>query len=125
MTVALGRVMLFTKDTARMRTFYRDLLEVDPIEDSPDWVVFATGGLQLALHALPAHIAAHITVSEPATARSDVAIKYSFLVDDVAATRARLAALGAQMRDSFTSAARTSCDGVDPEGNVFQIASRA
>ena len=94
-----------------------------PVDESdPDFARYDAGGVLFALHAIPTDIAKTIEISEPPRRRSDTAIKYTFHVDDVPAVRARLAAHGVTMSEPRTFGSRTFCDGVDPEGNVFQIA---
>ena len=117
----LRRAIVFAKDLERMTAFYRDGLglRVIPETRQEGWVELDAGGALIALHAIPAHIAETIEVKTPPEAREDTAIKLVFLTDDVAAARAHLAAHGAVM---FDPRSWGSCDGLDPEGNVFQIA---
>ena len=112
----VGRVIVFAADMTRLRVFYTAILG-EPSETEHGWVGFANG---LALHAIPPAYAP--AIAEPPVARTDTAIKVVFIVDDLPAMRAVLAARGATMREPQTYGARTFCDGVDPEGNVFQIA---
>src|SRR5207244_3521927 len=119
----LGRAIIFAKDMAVMRAFYGEALGLAPIAETstPDWAEFAAGGMSLALHAIPREVAQAIVVSSPSRARDDVPVKLVFWVDDVRAEHARLLARGVSMREPQPWGA---CDGVDPEGNVFQIAQR-
>ncbi len=107
----LSQVMLFAKDMPRTRTFYRD-------------VSFDAGGCFMALHAIPAAIAKDIEITQPPRARSDTPIKFTFFADDVDAARGRLIAHGAEMLEVRRFGALSLCDGLDPEGNVFQISNR-
>jgi catechol 2,3-dioxygenase-like lactoylglutathione lyase family enzyme len=118
----LGQVMVFAKDLERLRRFYAGGFGLTAVEDAAGWVRFAAGSAFFALHALPDEIARCIEIAEPPAPRAETAIKFTFHVDDVDATRAHLAAHGAVMREPRTWGGRTYCDGVDPEGNVFQIA---
>ena len=52
-------------------------------------------------------------------AREDTPIKLVFAVADVDAERSRLVRQGVKM---FPANTWGTCDGLDPEGNVFQIA---
>jgi predicted enzyme related to lactoylglutathione lyase len=123
LAMKLGQVMVFAKDLDRMRRFYESGFGLTAITEEADgWVRFATGGASFALHAIPVDIARGIAIAEPPAPRADTAIKFTFHVDDVDAVRAHLAAHGAVMREPRTWGGRTFCDGVDPEGNVFQIA---
>ena len=116
----LGLAMIFAKDMGRMTAFYREALALPFLADesSEGWAVFDAGGARLALHAIPAAIAQGIAITEPPRARAEGAIKLVFHAADLEAARARLVAHGAVMFDPRVSG---SCDGLDPEGNVFQI----
>ena len=82
------------------------------------WVEFEAGAAKLALHAIPASIAAGIEIKAPPEVREETPIKLVFEVDDVEAEIARLEALGvAVIRRPWGG-----CDGIDPEGNVFHVA---
>lgn len=121
----VATIILFVKDMARMRAFYEGALGLRVVEESDGWLALDGGGCRLALHAIPEAIARGIVVEEPPRAREDTAIKVAFHAADVAAERERLAGAGAQMGPVKTWGAVSLCDGVDPEGNVFQLASRA
>ena len=61
----------------------------------------------------------------PGTApRVDTWIKLCFVVDDVDRERAALVERGVTMRDVHRWEGIAFCDGVDPEGNIFQITTR-
>jgi predicted enzyme related to lactoylglutathione lyase len=114
----LRRAILFAKDVERLTAFYRDALGLPflPDRSQAGWAEFEG----LALHALPAQP----DLPDPAPRREDSWIKLVFATDDVAGTRERLAAHGARMDEPFRWEGGSYCDGVDPEGNVFQISSR-
>ncbi len=118
----LGRAILFVKDFEGMRDFYCNSLGLRLVEgqDVPGWVDLDAGGARLALHAIPSEIAEDITIASPPQPREDTPIKLVFVVSDVESERARLVSLGVRMSEVRPWG---SCDGVDPEGNVFQIAS--
>lgn len=112
----LGKVILFVADVPAMVAFYRDVLGLRAIHDEPGWVVFDAGGAQLAIHALP---------GEPRSdgrRREDAYVKHVFHVDDLDAVRARLAAAGVALDPVHTYQGRSFCNALDPEGNVFQLA---
>jgi catechol 2,3-dioxygenase-like lactoylglutathione lyase family enzyme len=119
----LAQAMLFVTDMARMQGFYRDVLGLAVLEEGAGFSRYDAGGAVLALHAIPAEHAP--TIGSSPAARDDTPIKLTFEVGDVAATRARLVAAQIAMRAAWEWNGLHACDGVDPEGNVFQIASRA
>ncbi|HEU4616348.1 MAG TPA: VOC family protein [Kofleriaceae bacterium] len=119
----LGQLILFTGDVARLAAFYRDVLGLGVLEDEPGWCVLDAGGVKLALHGIPKEYAGE--VSDPPQRREDSYFKPTFVVDDLDAMLARLAAHGVAMSAPKTYGPRTYSDGIDPDGNVFQIAKHA
>ena len=119
----LGQLILFTGEVGRLATFYRDVLGLTEVESEPGWCVLDAGGVKLAIHGIPAHVAG--AVSNPPAKREDSYWKPTFLVDDLDAALARLAAAGVAMSAPRTYGPRTFSDGMDPDGNVFQLARHA
>jgi len=118
----LAQVVLFAKDVDRLRSFYEGVLGLTMIEESPGWCRLDAGGCVLALHALSAAYAGEI--ADPPHAREDSYLKLCFHTDDVDAARAALVERGVAMRDVHRFGTVAFCDGLDPEGNVFQVTSR-
>ena len=112
--------MIFAKDLDRMTEFYRDGfgLTVVPSESSDGFVVLHGDGARVALHAVPEHVTHRIEIADPPAARSEVAIKLLFAVDDVGVAIARLERLGAQL---FETEGDDAYDALDPEGNVLRV----
>jgi catechol 2,3-dioxygenase-like lactoylglutathione lyase family enzyme len=122
-TAELGRAIIFAKHLKRMLAFYNETLGLPVIDDrsSEGWVELAAGSVALALQEIPAAIAEGISLTAPPQPREEAPIKLVFWVPDVERERARLLACGVQMLELRAWGA---CDGIDPEGNVFQIAKR-
>lgn len=117
----MGTIILFTEDVSRLRAFYASILELDVLEESEGWVRLDAGGCALALHAIHGPRAGGESLGPR---RADSYLKVAFYAADVAAERARLVAAGARMDEVKTFGAISLCDGLDPDGNVFQISSR-
>ncbi len=117
----ISRVILFVKDFEPMVVFYRECLGLSLVEgaETPGWAELEAGGLRLALHAIPGEVAQRIALETPARAREETPIKLVFVASDVAAERNRLVSLGVRISEMKPWG---GCDGIDPEGNVFQIA---
>ena len=66
----LHGAMLFVKDLPGMTGFYQDALGLRLIEETrlPDWVEFHSDA-QFSLHAIPAEIAAGISIDSPPRVR--------------------------------------------------------
>lgn len=115
--------VLFARNLATTARFYEHTLRARVEHADEHHVVLATGPMQLVVHAIPAHIARHIVVQAPPALREDTAIKLVFVVDSLAAVRARAAALGgglAPPEREWAAPGFRACDGWDPEGNVIQ-----
>jgi len=118
----LQRAMIFVKDLNRMAAFYGDTLGLKSVDETrtDSWVEFDAGNAILALHAIPSDLADGIEISSPPRVREKNPTKLVFAVEDVQSERAWLEALGV----TIVLRPWGTCDGVDPEGNVFQIAAR-
>ena len=116
----MAQTIVFVDDVARMQAFYHGVLGLPVITAEPGWVRLDAGGVVLALHAIkPGR-----KLPEPPPERVDSHIKLCFHVDDVDAVRTGLVEAGIRMRDIHRYNGVAFCDGVDPEGNVFQITTR-
>lgn len=116
----MAQTILFVDDVPRMQAFYAGMLGLAVLSAEPGWVQLDAGGVVFALHAIrpgPAR-------AEPPPERVDAHTKLCFHVDDVDATRAAFVAAGVRMRDAHRYGGVVFCDGIDPEGNVFQITTR-
>jgi catechol 2,3-dioxygenase-like lactoylglutathione lyase family enzyme len=118
----ISRIILFVADVDSMTRFYRDAIGLAVVDDSdPGFVVLGGGGCDLALHRIPVEI---VGEGSPERPRENSYVKIAFQSDDVAADRVRLIGRGTLMRELHRYGTVEFCDGIDPEGNVFQISSR-
>jgi predicted enzyme related to lactoylglutathione lyase len=120
----LSGAILFVKDFQRMRDFYAGMLQTRPLneEGTGSYALFDLNGGRFVLHAIPDEYACDIKIASPPEARERNPVKVVFAVEDVSSERSRLAAIGVTMLQRPWQNPTESCDGVDPEGNVFQIA---
>ena len=115
--------MIYVKNLEQIARFYRRGLDLadDAASSEPGYVVLTDEGTRLALHVVPDHVAARITIGDPPEPRSEN--------PDQAPLRNRrpperprgLEDLGAQVFETSTDDAH---DAIDPEGNVFRISTR-
>jgi predicted enzyme related to lactoylglutathione lyase len=115
----LDGAMLFVAELAPMVAFYRDVVGFAPFEEPrlDDWVEVATGSTRFALH----RIRPELGVSPSPEPRETEGCKLVLAVDDLAATRERLAAAGVRILDRPWG----GWDFADPEGNVLGVRSTA
>src|SRR5262245_21023097 len=116
----MAQAIIFVEDVARMQAFYQGALGLPVITAEPGWVRLDAGGAVLALHATKPGP----PPPDPPPERVDTYLKLCFHVDDIDAARAALVAAGTRMRDLHRHGDVAFCDGIDPEGNVFQITTR-
>lgn len=119
--MALHGAMLFVKDFERMTAFYADVLGMKAVAGTrlDNWVEFESQGARFSLHAIPAEIAAGMSIASPPVPREQSAAKLTFAVADVDGTLARIEAMGLPLlRRPWGEVEAT-----DPEGNVFALGS--
>src|SRR5579862_5028568 len=112
MELSLKRIVLFTPDMKRLATFYRDVLGLKVRLDEPGYKEFDAGGCSIVLHKGSSRVGARPP-------------KLSFWTADIAAARDVLIARGAKLGEIKAGAGLTRCEGKDPDGNPFQLSSRA
>jgi catechol 2,3-dioxygenase-like lactoylglutathione lyase family enzyme len=129
----MTRVILYVRDVELLKSFYQMHFDAPVVEEIPgEWAVLKAGAIDLALHlAGPEYRRGSLADDgeQPNAAGDDhdgVAsnAKLVFTVTSgLPELRERLLAAGVKMRDlkRYAGFAMLMCDGVDPEGNVFQL----
>jgi predicted enzyme related to lactoylglutathione lyase len=118
-----GAVM-YAKDVERIAQFYAALAGLTRATTAADHVVFGSSSFQLVVHRIPEFLAASITITNPPLRRERTPIKLVLWVERIAPRRTMALALGGALDPVDTEWAFDGCrvcDGVDPEGNVFQL----
>lgn len=125
--MSLACAMLYVRDLGRMRAFYEKVLQAHPVNTqwTDTWAFFDLQDAGFALHAIPVQHSAPVDPTAPAPPREQSPLKLIFAVDDIGVERARLQALGVTILSHAWQDPAGSCDCVDPEGNIFQVAARA
>ncbi|WP_241291487.1 VOC family protein [Burkholderia stabilis] len=125
MPLPMTRIILYVQDVALLKAFYQRHFDLPVIEEIDDeWVVLDAGAVELALHlAGPAfrHAAVPANANPNATTSN---VKLVFRIDaDIEGHRDRLARDGVTVRDikRYDGFPYQIVDGIDPEGNVFQV----
>ena len=120
--------LVFAVDIDRLAVFYEALLGMSVARGDRDHIVLESDSLQLVIHAIPGHIARSIVIASPPQVREDTPIKLLLPVTGIAEARAIAPSVGGRVgpveREREAEGIR-ACDGVDPEGNVFQLRQRA
>jgi catechol 2,3-dioxygenase-like lactoylglutathione lyase family enzyme len=107
----LARVILFVRNVEVAKAFYRDVLGLQVTNDEGSFVELDAGSCRIALH--------------KAAKANPGRTKLAFRVQDVEGMRTVLSKNGALMGRLHVGKGLAWCDGKDPDGNAFQISTRA
>lgn len=123
MPLPMTRVILYVRDVALLKAFYQRYFALPVVEEiDSEWVVLDAGAVELALH-----LAGPIfrRAAAPTSAKADSStVKLVFRIDtDIHTHRDRLARDDVTVRDlkRYDGYPYRMYDGIDPEGNVFQV----
>lgn len=124
MQTRLTGIILFVQDTEKLKAFYTGPLQLTVTEEiSGEWVLLQAGQASVGLH----KAGKGYVQEEPATGHNETNTKLVFEIqDDIYQVRESLLSQGVAMREvkSFDGYPFYTCDGTDPEGNVFQLQQR-
>ncbi len=116
--------VLFTVNLQRLAHFYEEIAGMYIIKSASDHVVLEVGMFHLTVHQIPDQYAKNIVITVPPVVRETAAIKLSFRVDSISRSRQTAAELGGQVygpEREWSDEETTTCNGYDPDGNVFQL----
>ena len=116
--------VIYAKDYRALANFYEQVAELTQREVDAEYVLLEGGGFQLVILQIPERIAVHITIEKPPRRRENTPIKLILNVSSLEKARQTVRELGGELNGTekeweFHGVRR--CDGVDPEGNVFQL----
>lgn len=115
-------LFLYAKDLEAVAGFYASVLHLTRVHSDAELVILQAQGMQLVVHAIPAHIASGITIASPPVRREKSAMKFFFTIPSLAAATAEAAARGGEvLTERWTGPGFRVANGCDPEGNVFQL----
>ncbi|WP_175656716.1 VOC family protein [Burkholderia ambifaria] len=123
MPLPMTRIILYVRDVALLKAFYQRYFALPVVEEiDSEWVVLDAGAVELALHlAGPTFRRA----AAPTSAKADSStVKLVFrIAADIDTHRDRLARDDVTVRDlkRYDGYPYRMYDGIDPEGNVFQV----
>ncbi|WGS44657.1 VOC family protein [Burkholderia sp. JSH-S8] len=121
MPIPMTRVMLYVHDVALLKSFYRQYFDLPIVEEiENEWIVLDAGKVELALHLAGPAFRGAASADRPRL--TNVKLVFS-IASGLDAHRARLAGDGVAVQNlkRYDGFAYQMYDGVDPEGNVFQV----
>jgi predicted enzyme related to lactoylglutathione lyase len=119
--------VLYAKNLALVKEFYEAVLSLNVEHAENDHVVLASTAFQLVILKVREHIASSIEIESPPRHRTEASIKLVFEVPSISAARAMTHLHGGELfppEREWNFQGYRVCDGIDPEGNVFQFRQR-
>lgn len=120
MNIQLDTIIFYVKDIQLIRNFYVQNFNLKVTEEDHIWILMNAGAVNIGLHKIGDQYLDKITAGY----QFDNNTKLVFEVDtDIETARNELLSNGIRMREikTFENYNFWLCDGVDPEGNVFQL----
>ena len=116
--------VIYAKDYRGLAKFYEHVASLTEREANEEFVLLVAPSFQLVILQIPQAIAANITIEKPPRKRENTPIKLFLNVSSIEKARQEAKMLGGELNGSekewqFNGVKR--CDGIDPEGNVFQL----
>src|SRR5262245_12404466 len=116
--------VIYAKDYRALAGFYEHVVGLTQREADEEYVLLEGPFFQLVILQIPERIAVNITIEKPPRKRENTPIKLFLNVSSIENARQTAKALGGELNGAerewkFHGLKR--CDGIDPEGNVFQL----
>lgn len=122
MNVSLSTLILYVQDVKNLKEFYTENFGLQIIEEDLNWVLLNAGGVSIGLHTMGLEYRGKANAVESSQNNA----KMVFEIDvDIQIARNNLISKNIRMREvkTFEEYDFWLCDGLDPEGNVFQLKS--
>ena len=116
--------VIYAKDYRGLAKFYEHVASLTEREANEEFVLLVAPSFQLVILQIPQAIAANITIDKPLRKRENTPIKLFLNVSSIEKARQEAKMLGGELNGSekeWQFHGITRCDGIDPEGNVFQL----
>lgn len=120
MKVKLDTIIFYIKDIQLLKNFYVENFNMEVLEEDEIWLLLNAGSINIGFHKIGDQYLKKIDANH----RFDNNTKIVFEVDtDIQSAKTELILKNIQMREikTFENYDFWLCDGIDPEGNVFQI----
>ncbi|WP_333663787.1 hypothetical protein [Chishuiella changwenlii] len=120
MNIKLDTIIFYVKDVKKLQNFYVKNFNLKTIEEDEIWVLLNAGSINIGLHKIGDQYLEKVNLYQ----EFDNNTKIVFEIDlDIETARDELISRNVEMREikTFENYNYWLCDGIDPEGNVFQL----
>jgi predicted enzyme related to lactoylglutathione lyase len=124
----VAAAVIYAKDVSRLSAFYARVANLAIAHEEAGHASLGSAALQLFIVAMNPHVAARVQIAQPPVPRENTALKFIFPVTSLSAAREFAAETNGALKPAeseWTFDGHRHCDGLDPEGNVFQLRERA
>jgi len=120
MNIKLDTIIFYVRDVKKLQNFYVESFNLKTIEEDEIWVLLNAGSINIGLHKIGDQYLEKVNLYQ----EFDNNTKIVFEIDlDIETARNELISRNVEMREikTFENYNYWLCDGIDPEGNVFQL----
>jgi catechol-2,3-dioxygenase len=120
MKLTIHTIILFVKEVDMLKSFYKDLLLLEVIEEiATEWVLLKAGSCNIGLHKMSDQFVPAAAGENNTKIVFEVAEELTVLREQLLSKNVSLGKI-----KTFDNYPYWLCDGTDPEGNVFQLKQR-
>jgi catechol-2,3-dioxygenase len=120
----LDTVIIFVQNLDLLKSFYVDILQFEVVEEfKSEWVLLKAGNCNIGLHKIPEQY----LKDKKGTDKFEPNTKIVFEIEeDINHVREYLVGKNVKLNEvkAFANYDFFTCDGEDPEGNIFQLKQR-
>jgi len=116
--------VIYAKDHRVLAKFYEHVAGLTQREANEEYILLDAPSFQLVVLQIPDRLAANITIDKPPRKRESTPIKLFLNVSSIEKARQAAKLMGGELNSvekEWTFRGIKRRDGIDPEGNVFQV----
>lgn len=124
MTQIQSGAVIYAKDFLRVANFYNNTTSLAIRTKDKSFVTLESESFQLVVIQAPSRIAGTIDIADPPKRREETPIKLVFFVGSISQHREIVKKFGGELygkEKEWEFDEQVVCDGIDPEGNIFQL----
>lgn len=120
MNVKLESIIFYVKDIKNLRDFYVKNFNLTVVEEDETWVLLNAGNVDIGFHKIGDQYLNNIDIAQKFNNNTKIVFEIEL---DIEIARNELISRNVEMREpkTFENYNYWLCDGLDPEGNVFQL----
>lgn len=120
MNIKLDTIIFYVRDIKKLQNFYVENFNLKTLEEDDIWILLNAGTINIGLHRIGQDYLKNIDTNHKFDNNTKIVFEIDF---DIESARNELISRNVEMREikTFENYNYWLCDGVDPEGNIFQL----